>query len=100
MTPREVLGVADDVDNGPDGVTRPANDRLYTPQGLASAKAALGPGGILAVWSAAPDPGFARRLARAGFAVDEARVRGRENGKGPTHVIRFGTVRRSGALPD
>ena len=42
-----------DVDNGPDGVVRDANDRLYTRTGLAKAKDALTPGGILAIWSAA-----------------------------------------------
>jgi spermidine synthase len=80
-----------DVDNGPDGLTRPANDGLYGPRGLAEARAALRPGGVLAVWSAAPDPAFARRLGKAGFAVEEAKVRARENGKGPTHVIWFAT---------
>jgi len=78
-----------DVDNGPDGLTRAANDVLYTPRALAEARAALAPRGVLAVWSAAPDPAFARRLAQAGFAVDERRVRARENGKGATHVIWF-----------
>lgn len=81
-----------DVDNGPDGLTRQENDGLYTAGGLARARAALRPGGILAVWSAAPDPAFARRLAQAGFAVDEVRVRARENGKGPMHVIWFARV--------
>ena len=78
-----------DVDNGPDGLTREANDRLYSRPGLAAARAALKPGGYLAVWSASPDAGFARRLGEAGFAVEEARVRARSNGKGPWHVIWF-----------
>ena len=38
-----------DVDNGPDGLTHPANDRLYSPAGLAKAKAALRPGGTFLV---------------------------------------------------
>ena len=80
-----------DVDNGPDGLVRLANDRLYTPSGLASAKAALKPGGVLAVWSAAPDTAFTRRLAKAGFAVEEVPVKARSNGKGPRHVIWFAT---------
>ena len=80
-----------DVDNGPDGLVRLANDRLYTLSGLASAKAALKPGGVLAVWSAAPDAAFARRLAKAGFAVEEVAVKARSNGKGPRHVIWFAT---------
>lgn len=81
-----------DVDNGPDGLTRTANDALYTARGLASARAALRPGGVLAVWSAGPDPAFTRRLQQAGFAVAEERVRARPNGKGPTHTIWFATV--------
>ena len=56
-----------DVDNGPDGLTRNANNRLYSARGLGMAKAALNPGGILAVWSAAPDRRFTRRLSEAGF---------------------------------
>ena len=78
-----------DVDNGPDGLTAPANDRLYSTSGLATAKAALKPGGILAIWSAAPDAAFTRRLHNAGFLVDEVAVKARDNGKGPRHVIWF-----------
>jgi spermidine synthase len=78
-----------DVDTGPDGLVRPANGRLYTPAGLAAAKAALKPGGVLAVWSAAPDKAFAAGLRRAGFAVEEVTVRARSNGKGPRHTIWF-----------
>jgi spermidine synthase len=79
-----------DVDNGPDGLVRLANDRIYSVAGLAAAKASLTRGGILAVWSAAPDVRFARRLKDAGFAVTEVSVRARSNGKGPKHVIWFG----------
>lgn len=82
-----------DVDNGPDGLTRPGNDGLYSDRGLAAAKAALRTGGILAVWSAAPDARFARRLRDAGFAVEEVGVKARSNGKGPRHVIWFATRR-------
>jgi len=78
-----------DVDNGPDALTRDANDGLYSPAGLATAKAALRPGGILAIWSAAPDARFSRRLTAAGFQVEEVGVRARSNGKGPRHVIWF-----------
>ena len=82
-----------DVDNGPDGLTRADNDGLYAPAGLAAARAALKPGGILAIWSAAPDKAFARRLGAAGLAVEEVAVRARANGKGPRHVIWFATRR-------
>lgn len=82
-----------DVDNGPDGLTRRENDRLYSRHGLQMARRALRPGGILAVWSAHRDPGFTRRLREAGFAVDEVSVRARADadgkGKGARHVIWF-----------
>lgn len=81
-----------DVDNGPDGLTRPGNDGLYSARGLARAREALRPGGILSVWSAGTDRAFSRRLTQAGFSVEEVSVRARENGKGPTHVIWFATA--------
>lgn len=78
-----------DVDNGPEGLTRAQNDQLYSGSGLAALKAALKPGGILAVWSAAPDAAFTRRLKTSGFAVDRIEARARTNGKGPRHTIWF-----------
>ena len=80
-----------DVDNGPDGLTRAENDGLYSATGLAAAKSALMPGGILAVWSAGDDPAFTRRLATSGFTVDPVKVRARSVGKGPQHMIWLAT---------
>lgn len=80
-----------DVDNGPDGLVRPDNNRLYSKRGLAIARTALRIGGVLAVWSASPDPAFTRRLSDAGFAVEELRVRARSNGKGAHHVLWLAT---------
>ncbi|AZV19888.1 MULTISPECIES: hypothetical protein [unclassified Mesorhizobium] len=75
-----------DVDNGPEGIVHKSNDALYSVQGLAAARSALKPGGVLAVWSQGPDSGFTRRLKQAGFAVEE--VSTRANGKrGARHVI-------------
>ncbi len=76
-----------DVDNGPDGLSRPGNDRLYSAKGLATARAALRAGGALAVWASEPDAGFTRRLGTAGFRVEEKTVRERSNGKGARHTI-------------
>ena len=75
-----------DVDNGPDGLVRASNDRLYHDAGLAAMRRALAPGGVLAIWSAAPDARFTARLKRAGFAVEQVAVRARGT-KGPRHVI-------------
>lgn len=80
-----------DVDNGPDGLTRPANDRLYDPAGLAAARAALRPGGVLAVWSATPDTGFTRRLGQAGFFVETVPVRARGARGGARHTVWLAT---------
>lgn len=76
-----------DVDNGPDGLSRPSNDRLYNAAGLARAKAALAPGGHLAVWSSGPDAQFTRRLTQAGMAVEELGVRANGKRGGARHVI-------------
>jgi spermidine synthase len=78
-----------DVDNGPDGLVREANNRLYSRTGLAKARDALTPGGILSVWSAAPDPAFRKRLKDAGLAVEECAIRSRPNNKGAHHTIWF-----------
>jgi spermidine synthase len=80
-----------DVDNGPEGLTRKANDDLYTVAGLRAARRALRPNGVLAVWSSAPDAGFTRRLRDAGFVVEELKVRASTKGGGARHVIWMAT---------
>jgi spermidine synthase len=76
-----------DVDNGPDGLTRADNDLLYREDGLQSARRALAPGGVLAVWSAAPDPAFSKRLWRCGFDVSARTVRAGRTKRGTRHTI-------------
>lgn len=78
-----------DVDNGPDGIVRDGNERLYTRTGIARMRDALNPGGLLAIWSAADDHKFTRRLKDAGLAVRVETVRARPNNKGPRHTIWF-----------
>jgi spermidine synthase len=65
-----------DVDNGPDGLIHLANERLYCNWGLRAARAALRPGGMLAIWSAYPDAAFQARLEDCGFDVEEITVEG------------------------
>jgi len=76
-----------DVDNGPDGLTRGDNDWLYSRAGLNAAHAALTSSGILAVWSASPDPAFSRLLRQIGFSVEEVMVRARGRKGGSRHMI-------------
>jgi spermidine synthase len=80
-----------DVDNGPEGLTRKANDALYDQAGLKAAHAALRPGGVLAVWSSGPNPAFAKRLRSAGFDVNEVNIRATGRGGGARHVIWIAT---------
>ena len=79
-----------DVDNGPAGQVRAANDGLYGAKGLAVARRALRPGGVLAVWSVDPNPAFAARFAKAGFTVEEVRVKANAGRRGARHVIWIG----------
>jgi spermidine synthase len=80
-----------DVDNGPEGLTRKANDALYSPSGLDAARTALRPGGVLAVWSSGPNAPFTKRLRGAGFDVNEVNVRATGRGGGARHVIWIAT---------
>ena len=76
-----------DVDNGPDGLIKGANDHHYSADGLTRAWRALRPDGVLAIWSAAPDRRFAERLRSIGFAVEEHAVRAHQGKSGARHVI-------------
>ncbi|MBO8194861.1 spermidine synthase [Streptomyces oryzae] len=77
-----------DIDNGPDWTVTDDNATLYSPAGLAACRAALAPGGVLAVWSAQPSPTFEGCLRNAGFCrvrTDEIRV-----ARGVPDVVHFG----------
>jgi spermidine synthase len=80
-----------DVDNGPEGLIRKANDALYNPKGLKAVRGALRRGGVLAVWSSGPHPLFSKRLRDAGLDVDEVAVRATTKRRGARHVIWFAT---------
>src|SRR5450756_672071 len=78
-----------DVDNGPEGLIRKANDALYDLKGLKAIRGALRPGGVLAVWSSGPHDRFSKRLRDAGFEVNEVAVRATTRRRGARHVIWF-----------
>jgi spermidine synthase len=84
-----------DVDNGPEGLIRKANDALYDLKGLKAIRRALRPGGVLAVWSSGPHPAFSKRLRDAGFDVSEVAVRATTKRRGARHVIWFATRPRA-----
>ena len=79
-----------DVDNGPDAFTSSQNAGLYDDRGLSAARAALVPGGVLAVWSAWEDRRFEQRLKYARFEVSVERRRARLKKGGPYHTIFLG----------
>jgi spermidine synthase len=82
-----------DVDNGPVAFTESANAGLYDDRGIAVVRAALRPGGVVAVWSAWDDRKFEQRLRYGGFAVQVERVRARLKEGGPRHTIFLGACR-------
>jgi spermidine synthase len=77
-----------DTDNGPEGLTQRANDRLYSPAGLQAAMRALRPHGVLAIWSTDPDGPFTKRLRGARFAVEEVKAHAHGT-KGTRHHLWF-----------
>jgi spermidine synthase len=84
-----------DVDNGPNGLTRPANEWLYGSRGLAAAKKALRTGGILGVWSVEPDRAFESCLRGTGLDVKTLHVHAHGE-RGRRHTI---WIARSEAEP-
>jgi spermidine synthase len=80
-----------DVDNGPEGLIRKANDALYDVRGLKAIRRALRPNGVLAVWSSGPNAAFSGRLRDLGFNVNEVAVRATTKRRGARHVIWFAT---------
>jgi spermidine synthase len=82
-----------DVDNGPAAFTAERNAALYADRGLAAARAALKPGGVLAVWSAWDNRKFEQRLRYGRFDVEVERVRARLRRGGPRHTIFLGHKR-------
>ncbi len=68
-----------------------SNRRLYDSSGLRNARAALRPGGRLALWSVAPDPAFERLMTRAGFRVEVQRCRSRVS-SGSWHTLFIGLM--------
>lgn len=75
-----------DVDNGADAMTTASNAVLYSDRGIAAARAAVRPGGILALWTATDDRRFERRLRAGGFDVQRTHIPARLN-RGPMHTI-------------
>jgi spermidine synthase len=63
-----------DVDNGPGFLVHRSNAALYRRSGLATALAALRPGGVLAIWSSGPAPELLAALAGLAGSADAEQV--------------------------
>ncbi|HVT15665.1 MAG TPA: spermidine synthase [Thermoanaerobaculia bacterium] len=72
--------------------TRRRGEPFYSPAAIARTRAALAPGGLLAVWSEDPDAAFEHHLAAAGFTLD----RHRPGRGGPRHIVYLAAVGRAG----
>jgi spermidine synthase len=79
-----------DVDNGPQALSQPKNQRLYGDVGTRACWNALTPGGVLAVWSASPNAKYAARLQRFGFDTEVLRVPVHAGSRG-CHILFLGT---------
>jgi spermidine synthase len=75
-----------DLDDGPEGPGSSLNDWLYSIGGLTVALSALTEIGLLAIWSSGADNVFVNRLKKAGFDVEEKRVRAHKD-KGAHYLI-------------
>jgi spermidine synthase len=76
-----------DLYEGPHEATRRAGDPLYGAEAVERMRAAIAPGGAVAIWSEEADPPFEARLAGGGFRVE--RIRAGHGGR--RHVVYLGT---------
>lgn len=74
-----------DLYEGPHAATQRRDDPFWGPDALQRAKAALAPGGVLAIWAEDLDPTFPPRLRKAGFEVEVHRP-----GVGRNHAVYVG----------
>lgn len=86
-----------DVDNGPDWLAVPSNDRLYSGRGIAALAHRLAPDGVLAIWSAARSDALATELGSRFRVVSRIDV---EVPRGEPDVIYLARGRLGGERPD
>jgi spermidine synthase len=81
-----------DVDNGPDFVVHERNAAVYQEGVLSAAGRALRPGGILAVWSAAPSASLSERLAATVGPVEEITADVTRDGRAMSYYLYLATA--------
>lgn len=75
-----------DLYEGPNAASQRKDDPFYSAHALVRTRAALRPGGVLAVWSEDADAPFAKRLVTAGFVVKAHSI----GAGGRKHVVYVG----------
>ena len=75
-----------DTDNGPEGMIRSENDRLYAARGIMLTIRALRRPGVVAYWSVGEDHRFVDLLHRAKLKVETLKVRAHDT-RGPLHIL-------------
>lgn len=85
--PRTYDAVLLDVDNGPEALVDPRNERIYADPGLATLSRALRPGGRAVFWSAGTDESFLKRLVKAGFRADAIGAKAYPQAQVKTHTL-------------
>jgi spermidine synthase len=81
-----------DVDNGPDFLVHERNATVYQEGVLSAAGRALRPGGILAVWSAAPSASLFERLAATVGPVEEVTAAVTRGGRALSYSLYLATA--------
>lgn len=76
-----------DVDNGPEALVDPRNERIYADRGLETLSRALRPGARAVFWSAGTDDSFLRRLHRAGFRAEAIWAKAYPQAQVKTHTL-------------
>lgn len=87
-----------DVDNGPIAMSSQHNQRLYSARGVRHCLAALRPGGVLGVWSAAPSSAFEQRLRGIGTNTEVVTVPAHPNSR-TKHTLFFTHAPSSASSP-
>ncbi len=85
--PRTYDAVLLDVDNGPEALVDPRNERIYADPGLKMLSLAMRPGGRAVFWSAGTDGSFLKRLTRAGFRADAVAAKAYPQAQVKTHTL-------------
>ena len=76
-----------DVDNGPEALVDPGNQRIYADPGLKTLSRAMKVGGRAVFWSGTTGEAFLKRLRKAGFVSDAVDAKAYPQAQVKTHTL-------------